>query len=215
MKKVLEFLLNIAPLLAPIPTGWAVYSGLTVQNAWPMPPYISIPGAFALIAVSVSISSYIIDVNAFNRSLRRADKTGEQAIQTINVLPGWVLLALATASEITLALLVSIITGLRTYAVLAFPLLTAAGVFTLVLRVQLAERTRERDTMRVERRSAKENRSQSERTPKNKKRSPAHGSKGWPDTCPHCGAPIGSANAWSSHSGRWCPVLHPKDLIRL
>lgn len=184
-----------------------------------MPLYIAAPGAVALVAVSISISSYIIDVNSFNKSLHRADKTGETAIHPVDALPGWVLLALATAAEITLALLVSIIPGLRTYAVLAFPLLTGAGIFTFVLRVQLAERTKERDHARVERRIAKENRSDADRNPKSNKRSPAHSVKGWPDTCPHCAAQIRSANAWSSHSGRWCPVLHPKklpvDLVRV
>jgi hypothetical protein len=212
MKKVLDAILNLVTLIAPIPTGWAVYAGLSVREAWPMPLYIAVPGAVALVAVSISISSYIIDVNSFNKSLRRADKTGELAIQTVNALPGWGLLGLATAAEITLALLVSIIPGLRTYAVLAFPLLTGAGIFTFVLRVQLAERMKERDSLRIERRIAKENRPESERTPKGKKRSPTNSVKGWPDSCPHCGAQIRSANAWSSHSGRWCPVLHPKEL---
>ena len=211
MKKILDSLLSVSPLLAPIPTGWAVYAGLTVKDAWPMPVYVALPGSVALIAVSISVSSYIIDVNTFNKSLRRADKTGEQAIQPVNALPGWVLLSMATAAEITLALLVSIIPGLRTYAVLAFPLLTGAGIFTLVLRVQLAEKTKDRDSLRIERRTAKENRPESERTPKGKKRTPAHHAKGWPDACPHCGVQIHSANAWSSHSGRWCPVLHPKS----
>jgi len=217
LKKILDTALSLVTLIAPIPTGWAVYAGLSVRDAWPMPGYIAIPGSVALVAVSISVSSYIIDVNSFNKSLRRADRTGERAISPINTMSGWMLLTLATLSEITLALLVSIVPGLRTYAVLAFPLLTGAGIFTFVLRVQLAEKVTERDKQRIDRKANKEMRVQPEKNAPAKKsganakgKNASHVRKGFPDACPHCGIHIRTSAAWSAHSGRWCPVLHPR-----
>jgi hypothetical protein len=211
MKRLIDTVLNLVPLLAPIPTGWAVYAGLTLRSTWPMPWYVAIPGAVALVAVSISVSAYIIETAAYNKSLRRADTLGDQAVQPAGIIPGWILLGVATIAEIVLALLIGVIPGLRTYAVLAFPLLSLAGMFTFVLRTNLAERIGVRDRMRAERRTTKAIRSQSAPDAMLKRRSASHGPKSWPDTCPHCGASMRSAQGWSSHSGRWCPVLHPKS----
>lgn len=160
MKKTLDFILNIISILAPIPTGWAVYAGLTEHSAWPMPPWIAIPGAVALVAVTISISSFIIESVQFNKSLKAKDKS--EGIQVMPISYGWILLCFAVAAEITLTLLIVIFPGLRTYAVIAFPLLSLAGMFTFVLRNNLAERIAERGKMREERRKSTAEKPQSE-----------------------------------------------------
>jgi hypothetical protein len=160
VKKVLDFVLNIISILAPIPTGWAVYAGLTERSAWPMPPSVAIAGAVALVAVTVSISSFIIESVQFNKSLKAKDRT--DGIQTMPIAYGWILLVFAVIAEITLTLLIVIFPQLRTFAVIAFPLLSLAGMFTFVLRNNLAERIAERGKVREERRKPVADKAQSE-----------------------------------------------------
>jgi hypothetical protein len=160
MKKTLDFILNLISILAPIPTGWAVYAGLTERSAWPMPAPIATLGAIALVAVTISISSFIVESVQYNQGLKSRDKT--DGVQPISISYGWSLLGFAVLAEITLTLLIVIFPGLRTYAVIAFPLLSLAGMFCFVLRINLAGRIAERGKLRDERRKSKDTESHSE-----------------------------------------------------
>jgi hypothetical protein len=207
MKKIRRFLRKLSAqdwksniiLLALVPTAWAVYTGLTMTPTWPMPWIIAIPGALALLFVSVGVAGYISRVSEYNKSLKRYDAL----VHNIPVWYGWFLLVLTTTAEITLALLVNIIPGVRTYSVIAFPMLGLSGIFVYSLRSTLEDAIEERDKGRLERdikRKDAKRASANTGTPTKSKPDPRR-------TCPQCGAVLANANAYSAHV-RW---KHPKQ----
>ena len=207
MKKLRRFLRHLPTLrfdlksgivlLALVPTAWAVLCGLTMTDTWPMPFWIAIPGALSLIIVSVSVSSYIAQASEYNKSLKRNDYD----VHKIPAWYGWALLVLTTVAEITLALLVNVIPGVRTYSVIAFPMLGLSGVFVYSLRMALAEAIGLREDGRKE---AKEARRVRKVAPKIVV--PVPQIAAWSKVCPTCGAQFTNPNAYSAHQ-RW---QHPK-----
>jgi hypothetical protein len=199
---------NSVVLLALVPTAYAVFTGLTMTPTWPMPAWIAIPGAASLLLVSVAVGNYISRVSEFNKSLKRYDNY----VHPIPSWYGWTLLGLTTTAEVTLALLVNIIPGVRTYSVIAFPMLGLAGVFVYSLRMALTEAVELREDGRKEAEKKKnERRKEKLNAPKAPKDAPVMLAPipvilEWKKECPVCKEPFTDQHKYSSHI-RWS---HPK-----
>lgn len=145
MKKVVNFILSTLSLFAPFPTAWAIYAGVTEQPVFPMWEPAAIVGALAVIATTAAAGMLIVDILKHNQEAKDADE------QTMNlpVWYGWAILAGCIAAEILLSLLIVVFAELLDYGVLAFPLLTMAGVFVVSVRMTLEERIQDRINTRA------------------------------------------------------------------
>jgi hypothetical protein len=146
MKKFINFLLAVFSPLAAVPTGWAIYAGVTEQAAFPMWEPAAMVGALAIITTSVAAGLLVVDIYAYNQSMK--NKT-ERAELGMSALSAWLILGGCVVAEITLSLLIVVIPGALKFGVLVFPLMTAAGVFAFAVRFDLQQREGERAQLRA------------------------------------------------------------------
>lgn len=145
MKKYLNLFLSITSPLAAAPTGWAIYAGVTQQPVFPIWNPAAIAGAIAIISTSIAAGLLIVDILAYNQSMK--NKTEREEL-SMPVNRAWFILAGCVLAEITLSLLIVIIPGAISFGVLVFPLMTAAGVFSFAVRFDLQEREQKRAELR-------------------------------------------------------------------
>jgi hypothetical protein len=146
VKKLINFLLAVLSPLAAVPTGWAIYAGVTEQAAFPMWEPAAMVGALAIITTSVAAGLLVVDIYAYNQSMK--NKT-ERAELGMSALSAWLILGGCVVAEITLSLLIVVIPGALKFGVLVFPLMTAAGVFAFAVRFDLQQREGERAQLRA------------------------------------------------------------------
>jgi hypothetical protein len=154
MKTFINFLLSVFSPLAAVPTGWAIYAGVTEQPAFPMNPIAAGVGAVAIIATSIAAGLLVTDIYAYNQSMK--NKT-ERAELTMPVWSAWAVLLGCVVSEVALSLLIVVIPGALKFGVLVFPLMTAAGVFAFAVRFNLQQREVNRTQLRAEKRATTSN----------------------------------------------------------
>jgi hypothetical protein len=146
VKKFINFILAAFSPLAAVPTGWAIYAGVTGQPAFPMNPLAAGIGAVAIIATSIAAGLLVVDIVAYNQSMKNQTERNELSM---SVRSAWFVLGLCTLAEITLSLLIVVIPGALTFGVLVFPLMTAAGVFAFAIRFDLQQREAGREQLRA------------------------------------------------------------------
>lgn len=144
MKKFITFLLSFLSPLAAAPTGWAIYAGVTEQPAFPMWQPAAIIGAMAVISTTAAAGLLIVDILKHNSEARDA----EEKKMNLPSWYGWAILAGCTTAEVILSLLIVVYSDALKWGVLAFPLVTMAGVFALAVRMTLEERISDRVRMR-------------------------------------------------------------------
>jgi hypothetical protein len=147
MKKFITLVLSILSPLAAVPTGWAIYAGVTEQPAFPMNPIAAGVGAVAVIATSIAAGLLVTDILAYNQSMKT--KT-ERAELSMPVWSAWAILGGCVVAEIALSLLIVVIPGALSFGVLVFPLMTVAGVFAFAVRYDLQNREHERLQLRAQ-----------------------------------------------------------------
>jgi hypothetical protein len=157
MKKFINFLLAVFSPLAAVPTGWAIYAGVTEQAAFPMWEPAAMVGALAIITTSVAAGLLVVDIYAYNQSMK--NKT-ERAELGMSALSAWLILGGCVVAEITLSLLIVVIPGALKFGVLVFPLMTAAGVFAFAVRFDLKQREGERAQLRAKKKATTGNQTQ-------------------------------------------------------
>jgi hypothetical protein len=62
VKPVINFLLAALSPFAAVPTGWAIYAGVTKQDVFPMHPIAAGIGAVAIIATSIVSGLLVTDI---------------------------------------------------------------------------------------------------------------------------------------------------------
>lgn len=224
MKKFINVLLSICSPLAAVPTGWAIYAGVTETPAFPMHPIAAGIGAVAIIVVNIAAGMLIIDAYGFNQSAQ----DGEQSQP---LLWSWAVLVVGVAAEIVLSLLIVVFDNLLKFGVLAFPIMTLAGVFVvsirsdLMIREQDRKQTREKNEQerlakieeeKVEREEAKKARAErrAERPQSGKSKGKQAKKSAVLVACPHgCGLKA-TQNGVNSHS-RWCEKNPANQFARM
>jgi hypothetical protein len=146
MKNFIILILSIISPLAAVPTGWAIYAGVTEQPAFPMNPWAGGIGSVAIIATSIAAGLLVTDILAYNQSMK--NKT-ERAELSMPVWSAWAILGGCVLAEIALSLLIVVIPGALSFGVLVFPLMTVAGVFAFAVRYDLQQREASREADRV------------------------------------------------------------------
>lgn len=162
-KNAITTLLTILAPFAAIPTGWAIYAGVTKQPAFPMPFFAAGLGAVAVIATSIAAGMLITDIKAYNQGMKNKTEREELGMSTI---PAWLIFGGCVLAEITLSLLIVVIPGALSFGVLVFPLITAAGVFAFSVRFDLQKREDERDEARLQAKKQKEQQQKPAKQPK-------------------------------------------------
>lgn len=145
MRKIINFAMSIISPLAAVPTGWAIYAGVTEKPAFPMNPLAAGIGAMAIIVTSIAAGLLVVDIYAYNQGMK--NKT-ERAELTMPVWSAWAILGACVTAEITLSLLIVVISGALRFGVLVFPIMTLAGVFAFAVRYNLQQREAEREQRR-------------------------------------------------------------------
>ena len=147
MKKTIDTILSLLTLLAPVPTGWAIYAGVREIPAFPMPFWPAFLGSLAIVLLDVAAGDNIMAAKQFKDSLKtRTNKDGEihivkkEAALAQPIWWSWTTLIFAVVAEIILALVIVVVDGALEYGVLVFPVLTVAGVFAFSVRRDLALR---------------------------------------------------------------------------
>jgi hypothetical protein len=152
VKKIINHALAIFSPLAAVPTGWAIYAGVTDRPAFPMWEPAAIVGALAIITTSIAAGMLIVDILAYNQGMKNK---AERESLSVSAVPALLVFGLCVVSEIVLSLLIVVIPGALSFGVLVFPLMTAAGVFALALRYGLQQREGERERIRSQKKSQK------------------------------------------------------------
>jgi len=158
MQTFLNYLLLLTSPLAAVPTAWAIFAGLRKRPVFPVPTEWAVIGAIAIIILDISAGTLINDIEKFNQGLRNAD---ERTLQ-MSTKKSWRILIGAIAAEVILSLVVVVIPALLSWAVLVFPLLTLAGVFSFSFRSDLLARQGNLVAMR-EQKQADKKQAQAER----------------------------------------------------
>ena len=188
----------VSPFAA-VPTGWAIYAGVTKQPAFPIWWPAAIVGAVSIIFVDIAAASLVTDMIHFNQSLK--NKT--ERLLTMNVHQAWYILILAVAAEIVLSLVVVVFEQVLEWAVAVFPMMTLAGVFAYAVRTDLQKRIAERDELRAK----------SKRKPRTTSASPkpsAKSPKGWPRKCEYCDEQLQVPQSKGAHMKKH----HPEKTIQ-
>jgi hypothetical protein len=146
MKKLINSALAIFSPLAAVPTGWAIYAGVTEQPVFPMNPLAAIVGAVAVIATSIAAGLLVSDIKTYNQGMKNKTERDELGMSTR---PAWLIFAGCVLAEIALSLLIVVIPGALPFGVLVFPLMTAAGVFAFAVRFDLQQREKDRAELRA------------------------------------------------------------------
>lgn len=153
MKKTILLIISIFSLFAAVPTGWAIYAGLTNTPVFPMNPYAAAVGALAVITTSASAGLLLTDIKSHNQALR----DDEQNEFNMTSKHAWFIIAGCALAEITLSLLIVVIPTALSFGVLVFPLLSLAGVFSLSVRYDLTKRENSLALLRAKIEQAAEN----------------------------------------------------------
>lgn len=164
MKNLIILVLSIISPLAAVPTGWAIYAGVTEQPAFPMNPWAAGIGAVAIIATSIAAGLLVTDILAYNQSMK--NKT-ERAELSMPVWSAWAILGGCVIAEIALSLLIVVIPGALSFGVLVFPLMTVAGVFAFAVRYDLQQREVNREQLRATSKKDRETRNATPKPPRN------------------------------------------------
>jgi glucan phosphoethanolaminetransferase (alkaline phosphatase superfamily) len=146
MMKFINSALSVISPLAAVPTGWAIYAGVTSQPAFPMNPIAAVLGAVAVIATSIAAGLLVTDIKTYNQGMKNKTERDELEVST---LPAWLVFGGCVLAEISLSLLIVVIPSLLAWGVLVFPLMTAAGVFAFALRFDLQQREAELSQLRA------------------------------------------------------------------
>ena len=146
MNKFINSIIAFVSPFAAVPTGWAIYAGVTQQSVFPVWMPAAICGAVAIVTIDIAAASLIVDILNFNQSLK--NKT-EHELFEMDVKQAWGVLIGAVVAEITLSLLIVVFESMLAWGVVVFPLMTLAGVFAYALRVDLQKRETERDGLRA------------------------------------------------------------------
>lgn len=165
MKKVINFLLSVLSPLAAAPTAWAIYAGVTEQPVFPMWEPAAIVGALAVISTSIAAGVLVTDIKAYNQGMKNNTERDEFGLSTQSA---WLVFAGCVVAEVTLSLLIVVIPAALNYGVLVFPMMTAAGVFSLAVRFDLQRREADRERARISKKQAA-----SQSKPKKAKAEPA------------------------------------------
>ncbi len=147
MKKSIEAILVIIPLLAPIPAAWVVLRAAMTSLGWPWP----VAGIAALTIeglgfVSVNLAQRMY---TFNHTLRLDERSQKLTAPTWQAI-GVTFLYLAVA--ITMITLLDTSTALVRYIPAAFPLLGITGAALWAIHAEQQDRQRLLDLYRHERR---------------------------------------------------------------
>jgi flagellar biosynthesis GTPase FlhF len=145
MKPVINFILAALSFFAPVPTAWAIWAGTQQLPAFPMDPIAAGIGAVAVVATTAAAALLVVDILKQNQEARTED---EQKM-SLSVWYAWTVLALCILGEVVLSLLIVIFPAYLSFGVLAFPMMTLAGVFVVALRLTLGERLTQRDALRA------------------------------------------------------------------
>lgn len=152
---VVDFLLGALSMLAPVPTGWAIYAGVREIPAFPMPFWPAALGSLAIVLLDVAAGDNIMAAKQFKDGLKtRTNREGEIQIvkkEAVFVQPiwwSWATLIFAVIAEMILALVIVVVDGALEYGVLVFPVLTVAGVFAFAVRRDLALRRAKIEALR-------------------------------------------------------------------
>jgi hypothetical protein len=143
--KFINVLLAIVSTLAAVPSGWAIYAGVTGHSAFPMHPIAAGIGAIAILIVGLTASMLITDVHQFRQ-------TAQDGAEQKNIQPlwwSWGILVLAIVSEIILSLVIVVFDGLLKFGVVVFPLMTVAGMLAASARKDLEVRVTWRVAIRA------------------------------------------------------------------
>jgi hypothetical protein len=146
VRKIINTTLAILSPLAAVPTGWAIYAGVTEQPAFPMNPIAAIVGAVAVIATSVAAGLLVTDITAYNQGMKNKTEREELGMSTR---PARLVFIGCVLAEIVLSLMIVVIPGALAFGVLVFPLMTAAGVFAFAVRFDLQQREASRVQLRA------------------------------------------------------------------
>jgi hypothetical protein len=146
MKKLINFALSVFSPCAAVPTGWAIYAGVTGQPAFPMNPWAAGVGAAAVIATSIAAGLLVADIATYNQGMKNKTERDELGMSTR---PAWLIFGGCVLAEIALSLLIVVIPGALPFGVLVFPLMTAAGVFAFAVRFDLQQREASREASRT------------------------------------------------------------------
>lgn len=144
MKKAINLILSVISPLAAVPTGWAIFAGITEQPAFPVPPVWAGVGAVAVVVVNFAAGMLITDVDNFNHSNKK-----EEHIYSYPLWRAWAVLIVGVLAEIVLSLLIVVFPVALSFGVLAFPIMTLAGVFVISIRAAMIQRENARDAERV------------------------------------------------------------------
>jgi hypothetical protein len=145
MKSAINFLLAVISPFAAVPTGWAIYAGLTDTPAFPMNVWAACIGAIAVVTTTAAAAMLVVDIMKHNQEAQ--DETEQKT--NLPAWYGWAILVGCIAAEILLTLLIVIIPGALPYGVLAFPVMTLAGAFAFALRMTLGDREQGRSRLRA------------------------------------------------------------------
>ncbi len=162
MKKAINYILSLFSPLAAIPTGWAIYAGVTEQPAFPMNPIAAAIGALAVIATSIAAGLLVTDIKSYTQGMK--NKTERDALE-MSATPAWLVFGGCVVAEIVLSLLIVVIPGALVFGVLVFPLMTAAGVFAFAVRFDLQKREGERAQARASKKATPKKKSKPVRNP--------------------------------------------------
>lgn len=208
MKQIIDRLLAIFSPLAAIPTGWAIYAGVTKQPAFPMNPYAAAVGAIAIIFVDIAAATLVTDISTFNLTLKNQT---EKKLE-MSTFRAWAILGIAILAEIILALVIVVVEDALVYGVLVFPIITGAGVFAFAVRNDLQRREQERDELRriakKSKRTPNEGTKKSVETPKKVQESPLQ----YERKCDYCDAILYSPQAIGGHMKKHHPEMCAKKV---
>lgn len=145
MKTAINFLLAFLSFFAPVPTAWAIYAGTQQRPAFPMDKIAAAIGSIAVVATTAAAALLVVDI----LKQRQEAQTPDEQKMNLSVWYAWAVLALCVIGEISLSLLIVIFPAYISFGVLAFPMMTLAGVFVVALRLTLGERLSQRDALRT------------------------------------------------------------------
>lgn len=134
--KYINIILAIVSTLAAVPSGWAIYAGVTGQDAFPMNPIAAGIGAVSILIVGLTASMLITDTYQFNQTAQAV----EEKSNTQPIWWSWGILFVAIVSEIVLSLVIVVFDGLLKYGVVVFPIMTVAGMLAASARKDLEVR---------------------------------------------------------------------------
>lgn len=216
LKQFINNFLSIISPLAAVPTGWAIYAGVTEQPAFPMWEPAAVIGAFAVISTSIAAGLLVTDIKAYNQGLKNKTERDELGM---SALYAWLVFGGCVLAEITLSLLVVVFPAALAFGVLVFPLMTAAGVFAFAIRFDLQKRESGLNEIRLLAKKQKEL-AKSQPKPAKAEQKPATEPVEPAKPAFVCGIvgcnakPFGSQSALNAHKRKHKPIAYSVSLIQ-